>query len=180
MENLKVPNVSFSRVLTTQLPGNDTYHAIYTVIHLMTRCTGKTTFHCWEWTTHLTSSIKVKKDGIWKTITYKITKIGDSVWLNLFICNTVVCEAAYASLRWLERYSIFKINKMGSMIPKEIKYNLHYDDVRGHFLRPPHGTITATVLHCQDFIVKSGRFVQDFLAYNVKLLWYMSTSYLSI
>ena len=23
------------------------------------------------------------------------------------------------------------------MIPKEIKYNLHYDDVRGDFLRPP-------------------------------------------
>ena len=22
------------------------------------------------------------------------------------------------------------------MIPKEIKYNLHYDDVRGDFLRP--------------------------------------------
>ena len=26
------------------------------------------------------------------------------------------------------------------MTPKEIKYNLHYDDVRGDFLRPPHGT----------------------------------------
>ena len=26
------------------------------------------------------------------------------------------------------------------MIPKEIKYNLHYDDVRGDFLRPPHNT----------------------------------------
>ena len=33
---------------------------------------------------------------------------------------------------------------MGSMIPKEIKYNLHYDDVRGNFLRPPHGTTPAT------------------------------------
>ena len=31
------------------------------------------------------------------------------------------------------------------MIPKEIKYNLHYDDVRGDFLRPPHGTTPATV-----------------------------------
>ena len=31
------------------------------------------------------------------------------------------------------------------MIPKEIKYNLHYDDVRGDFLRPPHGTTSATV-----------------------------------
>ena len=27
------------------------------------------------------------------------------------------------------------------MIPKEIKYNLHYDDVRGDVLRPPHGTM---------------------------------------
>ena len=29
------------------------------------------------------------------------------------------------------------------MIPKEIKYNLHYDDVRGDFLRPTHGTPPA-------------------------------------
>ena len=33
---------------------------------------------------------------------------------------------------------------MGSMNLKEIKYNLHYDDVRGDFLRPPHGTTPAT------------------------------------
>ena len=31
------------------------------------------------------------------------------------------------------------------MIPKEMKYNLHYDDVLGDFLQPPHGTIPATV-----------------------------------
>ena len=31
------------------------------------------------------------------------------------------------------------------MIPKEIKYNLHYDDVWGDFLRPPYGTTPATV-----------------------------------
>ena len=31
------------------------------------------------------------------------------------------------------------------MIPKEIKYNLKYDDVPGGFLRPPHDTIQATV-----------------------------------
>ena len=35
------------------------------------------------------STIKVKKDCFWKQRTYKITKIGDSVWLSLFICNTV-------------------------------------------------------------------------------------------
>ena len=38
---------------------------------------------------------KIIKDCLWKHIT-QITKIGDSVWLSLFICNTVVCEAAYA------------------------------------------------------------------------------------
>ena len=52
----------------------------------------------------------------------KIMQIGESVWLNLFICNTVVCEAAYASYRRLKRYSIFKITKIGSMIPKEITW----------------------------------------------------------
>ena len=34
---------------------------------------------------------------------------------------------------------------MGSVIPKEIKYNLHYDDERADFLRPVHGTTPATV-----------------------------------
>ena len=31
------------------------------------------------------------------------------------------------------------------MIQKEIKYNLHYYDVRGDILRPRHGTTPATV-----------------------------------
>ena len=31
------------------------------------------------------------------------------------------------------------------MIPTEIKYNLHYDYVRGDFLRLPYGTTPATV-----------------------------------
>ena len=31
------------------------------------------------------------------------------------------------------------------MFPKEIKYNLHYDDVRVDFLRPPNGTTPAIV-----------------------------------
>ena len=39
-----------------------------------------------------------------------------------------------------KRYLIFKITRMGSMIPKEIKYNLHYDDVRRDLLQQPHGT----------------------------------------
>ena len=31
------------------------------------------------------------------------------------------------------------------MIPKEIRYNLHYDDVQGDFLQPQYGTTPATV-----------------------------------
>ena len=31
------------------------------------------------------------------------------------------------------------------MIPKEIKYNLYYDDVQGYFLPLPHSTTPATV-----------------------------------
>ena len=42
------------------------------------------------------SKIKVKKDCLWIQRTYKITKIGDSVRLSLFICNTAVYEAAYS------------------------------------------------------------------------------------
>ena len=66
-------------------------------------------------------SDKSKTILLWKQRTHKLTKIGDSVWLSLFICNTVVCR--------LKRYSIFKITRMSSIIPKEIKYNLHYDDL---------------------------------------------------
>ena len=32
---------------------------------------------------------------------------------------------------------------MGPTIPKEMKYNLHYGDVRGDVLPPPHGTNTS-------------------------------------
>ena len=32
---------------------------------------------------------------------------------------------------------------MGPMILKEMKYNLHYGNVRGDVLRPPHGTNTS-------------------------------------
>ena len=32
---------------------------------------------------------------------------------------------------------------MGPMIQKEMKYNLHYGNVRGDVLPPPHGTTPA-------------------------------------
>ena len=34
---------------------------------------------------------------------------------------------------------------MDSMVPKDQKYNLHYEDVREDVSRPPHGTILARV-----------------------------------
>ena len=43
----------------------------------------------------------------------------------------------------LEQNSIFKDTSMGPMIPKEIKYNLHYGEVWGDVLRSPHGTNTS-------------------------------------
>ena len=40
-------------------------------------------------------------------------------------------------------YNIFKDSTIGPMIPKEMKYNLHYGKVRGDVLPPPHGTNTS-------------------------------------
>ena len=45
-------------------------------------------------------------------------------------------------LKW---YSIFNITRMSSMIPKEIKYNLHYDDVREDFTVATHNTSDSRV-----------------------------------
>ena len=47
---------------------------------------------------------EVKKDCIWKQKTYEITKIRDLLWFSSY-----------------------------AMTPKEIKYNLHYDDVQRLF-----------------------------------------------
>ena len=51
----------------------------------------------WLSTLLIYDTIKVKKECLWKERTHKITQIGDSVWLSIFICNTVVREAAYAN-----------------------------------------------------------------------------------
>ena len=75
--------------------------------------------------------IKVKKIAFGNKKTYKIAKIGDGLneYLLMQHCSLRGC------IRPLKRYLIFKITSMGSMIPKEIKYNLAYDDVRGDFVR---------------------------------------------
>ena len=41
-----------------------------------------------------------------------------------------------------EQNSILKYTTMSQMIPKEMKYNMHYGDVRGDVLPTPHGTNT--------------------------------------
>ena len=65
-------------------------------------------------------------------------KMGVSFFLRLFISSNEVCNTAYALQRIHEQNSIFKYTTMGPMIPKEMKYNLHYGDVRGDVLPPPH------------------------------------------
>ena len=42
----------------------------------------------------------------------------------------------------LEQNSIFQDSTMGPVIPKEMKYNLHYDKVWEDVLPPLHGTNT--------------------------------------
>ena len=68
--------------------------------------------------------------------------MGDSVLLKLFISRNEVCNNLYALLRIHKQNSIFKYTIMGPMIPKEMKNNLHYGEVRGDVLPPPHGTNT--------------------------------------
>ena len=44
----------------------------------------------------------------------------------------------------IANFSIFKDMTMGSLIQKEMKKkNLHYSEVRGDVLLPPHGTSTS-------------------------------------
>ena len=61
-------------------------------------------------------------------------KMGVSVLLRLFISSNEVCNtpsSVYMSS------SIFKDSTMGPLIPKEMKYNLHYGKVRGDNNRLP-------------------------------------------
>ena len=50
-----------------------------------------------------------------------------------------------ATLPTPEQNSIFKYTTMGPMIQKEMKYNLHYGNVRGDVLPPPHGTKASCI-----------------------------------
>ena len=95
----------------------------------------------WRYRTKLFQSTKRRKYGeqilikqtpimnkskkiLWEQRTHTITKIGDSVWLSLFIYNTEVCETAYAPPPLLAPASAvfyFKITRMVSMIQREIK-----------------------------------------------------------
>ena len=52
--------------------------------------------------------------------------MGVSVLLRLFISSNEVCNTAYALWRIHEQNSIFKDSTIGPVIPKEMKYNLHY------------------------------------------------------
>ena len=45
-----------------------------------------------------------------------------------------------------EQNSIFKYTTIGPVIPKEMEYNLYYDEVRGDVVLQPHGTNTSCSL----------------------------------
>ena len=48
------------------------------------------------------------------------------------------------------------------MIPKEMKYNLHYGDVREDVLPPPHGTNTSCSLEKLTMMIKvSNNYFQE-------------------
>ena len=75
--------------------------------------------------THNDSTNATYKISLWKQRTHKITEIGFGLTESL--------DMKHCSLR-----GCIRPPSAGSMVPKEIKYNLHYDDVRGDFLQPLH------------------------------------------
>ena len=53
--------------------------------------------------------------------------------LHMQHCSLRGCIRPLHPKRRLKQYLIFKIMRTGSVITNEIKYNLHYNDVRGDF-----------------------------------------------
>ena len=94
-------------------------------------------------TFEIMNEINVKKIAFGNKEHITDWKMGVSVLLRLFISGNSVCNTAYALSVYMSRNSIFKYTTMGSMIPKEMKYNLHYGDVRGDILPPPYDTNTS-------------------------------------
>ena len=66
-----------------------------------------------------------------------------SVLMRHFISSNEVCNTVYALKRIDEQNSICNYATMGPMIPKEMKYNLNYGDVRGE----RHSTAATRHLH---------------------------------
>ena len=64
-------------------------------------------------------------------------KIGDLVLVSLFVYSYVVWEAAYVPLALSKSVFDFNVIRVGSMVSREIKRNLHNGEVRGDVLRPP-------------------------------------------
>ena len=55
--------------------------------------------------------------------------MGVPVLFRLLIYSNEVCNTVNALQIIHEQNSIFKDTTLGPMIPKEMKYNLHYDEV---------------------------------------------------
>ena len=74
-------------------------------------------------------SVLSRKDCLWKQRTHCRLENGSLGFIE--------------TLSLQELKSIFEDITMGPMIPKGMKYNLHYGEVRGDVLRQPHDTNTS-------------------------------------
>ena len=87
----------------------------------------------------------------------KEIKIVDTVLLSLFTCSNVMvqhCQRPPPSTGFSGTLFSTRL-RMSPMIPNDQKiYYLHYDDVRGDVLWPPHGTTPATV-KIKAFLLRS-------------------------
>ena len=63
------------------------------------------------------------------------------------MCSYLMVQYCPRPLATLQRKSIFKLTENEPNDPKgpENIYNLHFDDVRGDIIQPPHGITPAAV-----------------------------------
>ena len=95
---------------------------------------------------HLHIENENRKSCLWKQRTLETKRKSDTCFF-LVSSYTIVQFARLSKplphKHSLKRYLIFKVARMGLLVPKEIKKNnnLQYDRVRGDVLSPPHGTL---------------------------------------
>ena len=96
--------------------------------------------------------------------------MGVSVLLRFFISSNEFATLLTPSSVYMKRTPC---TTMGPMIPKEMKYDLHYSDVRGDVLPQPYGTNTScsiedfpSLYYVYEYIVSHIIKVTAFTRYN--------------